>query len=790
MTYKMNKITKSIIALCVLSPIGLFLTSCEISDNPVSNSEQDIERIPGVDTPTTEQDENSTVTYQFSEAVAQLSQYAQHNYLAKVEKDSILFFLPETPDSIMPEVGEIISSRISDKLPYGLGNKVISRTEENGLVKIVTSVAPLDEIFEELDVKSEISIEGLISDSKGVYDEDGNYYEINIVNLDDVLSDEIPSQARWQTRAAFGSNKIIEIPIKSKTSDGFYSEFKILIGCVMTFNKDKNDFLLSFEPSIGFTGDFGTKSEISDDGDMKKIMTLLKKIKVFSGHLPIAGGLIDLRPFGTLQADLFGKIEGSASFGINYVSKFKCGWTNRGFFKENTSSEPTDFFRSLSIKGKAEVGPELSFNLGCGLYTEDVSISLNTKPSLMIGAELEASHDLIKNKIKIDEQKINMDLNLALDAKGKVGLFGATLFEDEVNIAKWNLLHKEWPLFPSFINDSFNIQQKNITGTRNASHSRGGVPSTFIISYSLSGGKITKAMGSKPAVIVEKDNKEVKRIVSDIDAFTSEQTNLNFEIPDLEEGVDYKAFPCIIIDKDVYNWDSKNFSSSSDDVNYCPDENHPHAIDLGLPSGTKWACCELGASNPTDLGAFFAYGETKEKSQYTFDNYEYILYNSTDKPNEEIYPRWTYNGSTGYYYVIEDLGTNISGTEYDSARQIWGNPWCIPTKDQCQELLDNCSIETGVITRYGYLWDGTPTETKFGYKLTGPNGNSILINNNHSFYGVESYPEGAGLGWWTASKEISGAYWLYIYERDNMPYFQIHLNGAQWNGLLIRPVSQ
>lgn len=55
----------------------------------------------------------------------------------------------------------------------------------------------------------------------------------------------------------------------------------------------------------------------------------------------------------------------------------------------------------------------------------------------------------------------------------------------------------------------------------------------------------------------------------------------------------------------------------------CPDENHPHMIDLGLPSGTKWACCNVGASNPEDYGNYYAWGETQPKSVYNSVTYLY-----------------------------------------------------------------------------------------------------------------------------------------------------------------------
>ena len=51
----------------------------------------------------------------------------------------------------------------------------------------------------------------------------------------------------------------------------------------------------------------------------------------------------------------------------------------------------------------------------------------------------------------------------------------------------------------------------------------------------------------------------------------------------------------------------------------CPDNNHPHIIDLGLPSGTKWACCNVGASIPEGYGYYYAWGETETKDHYDWN---------------------------------------------------------------------------------------------------------------------------------------------------------------------------
>ena len=98
----------------------------------------------------------------------------------------------------------------------------------------------------------------------------------------------------------------------------------------------------------------------------------------------------------------------------------------------------------------------------------------------------------------------------------------------------------------------------------------------------------------------------------------------------------------------------------------CPDDNHPHMIDLGLPSGTKWSCCNVGATTPKDFGGWYSWGETTEKKDYS---------------------------SYTYQYDNTDIGSNISGTEYDVAYVNSNGIYCMPTYDQLQELYENCQHE-------------------------------------------------------------------------------------------------
>ncbi len=111
-------------------------------------------------------------------------------------------------------------------------------------------------------------------------------------------------------------------------------------------------------------------------------------------------------------------------------------------------------------------------------------------------------------------------------------------------------------------------------------------------------------------------------------------------------------------------------------------------VDLGLPSGLKWATCNVGATNPEDFGDYFAWGEITTKSTYTESN------------------------SSTYGKTIGDISGNAT---YDAARANWGETWRMPTSTEIDELINNC------------IWEWTIQNGINGYKVIGPNGNSIFF---------------------------------------------------------------
>ena len=100
-------------------------------------------------------------------------------------------------------------------------------------------------------------------------------------------------------------------------------------------------------------------------------------------------------------------------------------------------------------------------------------------------------------------------------------------------------------------------------------------------------------------------------------------------------------------------------------------------VDLGLPSGTLWATCNVGATNPEDYGDYFAWGETTTKSTYSWSNYKHGNGSDSDVSKK--------------YNKIDGI-TTLERID-DVAYQQWGSDWCMPTQEQFQELIDNCTNE-------------------------------------------------------------------------------------------------
>ncbi len=182
-------------------------------------------------------------------------------------------------------------------------------------------------------------------------------------------------------------------------------------------------------------------------------------------------------------------------------------------------------------------------------------------------------------------------------------------------------------------------------------------------------------------------------------------------------------------------------------------------VDLGLPSGTKWATCNVGATIPEDYGGHYAWGEIVTKEKYNIST------------------------STTFGKSIEEFAGNAT---YDVASAEWGGVWRMPTGAEIDELVNNCT------------WEYIKLNQVIGFKGTGPNGNWVFF----PAAGTKTTSTSDNL-------DIQGDYWsstptdsdnekaqcLYLYATNtyssgirqiDVKYF----SSSRQNGYSIRPVTK
>jgi hypothetical protein len=176
-----------------------------------------------------------------------------------------------------------------------------------------------------------------------------------------------------------------------------------------------------------------------------------------------------------------------------------------------------------------------------------------------------------------------------------------------------------------------------------------------------------------------------------------------------------------------------------DDVKVKIKEPDPYAgheyVDLGLPSGTKWATMNVGASSETDYGNYYQYG--KGAAQYAATS-----------------------GDSNYGGTEDPLDSSV-----DTASQVWGGSWHMPTRAQMEELTANTTYQWVTNYKGSGINGGTFTATN-GAVLFIPaagywyNGRQDSVGNYGSYWG--SSPNGSDnayfLSFYYGRKGVGGNY--------------------------------
>ena len=191
-------------------------------------------------------------------------------------------------------------------------------------------------------------------------------------------------------------------------------------------------------------------------------------------------------------------------------------------------------------------------------------------------------------------------------------------------------------------------------------------------------------------------------------------------------------------------------------------------VDLGLPSGTLWATCNLGANTPAGYGYHYAWGETQPQADNT---YSWSTYKYANGAFDKL-TKYCSNENYGDNGFTDNL-TMLEAAD-DAATANWGSGWRTPTSAEFQELMDKCKV----------TW--TTQDGINGRLFAGSNGNTIFLpvagfSGNGSINVVGTY----------------GCYWsssLYTEDPDYAFYFYFNSGGCRMNdysryyGFSVRPV--
>lgn len=177
-------------------------------------------------------------------------------------------------------------------------------------------------------------------------------------------------------------------------------------------------------------------------------------------------------------------------------------------------------------------------------------------------------------------------------------------------------------------------------------------------------------------------------------------------------------------------------------------------VDLGL--SVKWASCNLGADKPEGSGEYYAWGEVNVKSDYNANNSKTYSYSLSELRSMKIID-----------------SKNVLLPSKDVVTQKMGKDWRMPTKEETQELLDNCT------------WEWVLNNGSKGFKVTGKNGNYIYLPAKGYFFGAQLYDTDETGNYWTSTCYDNGNFSYTLDFTNRRP--KVNSSGRS-GGRCIRPV--
>lgn len=509
--------------------------------------------------------------------------------------------------------------------------------------------------------------------------------------------------------------------------------------------------------------DANAKAKVEQDVKVLRPIMPRKSFLFMVGEVPVVL---------SLSADLCSQIEASCESDLRIGTGYKLeGEFKAGAIYEQNSNKVTPYtnqgfesdYTPLSIKGsgnwqsKVHLFPQLNL---CFYHT--LSPYIQVKPYLKSDFAYK-SQTTIGVDSKTDFYGQSIELMAGIDARAGIKVYlpwnhkkYGQLKTDDINIAEWHLYKSPFDIkrtdenLVTYGNENqleFKIFDMDYVKGKD-------IPSPFHPLLTLQSYKSPKTLG-----------------IYDVDS-NGEQV---YWKPESQDDILYARV------YDGYGNIACEHKVKPINPNCCPNDNHPHFIDLGLPSGTLWSCCNVGADKPTQYGEYYAWAMTKTQSRYGDKNYPFYKYSDSRYWEDD---RFYYEDKVTYTVPAHD----IQGTKYDAATTNLGSNYVTPNYNQLIELRDHTRSQK-------IIYNGTACSI-----VVGDNDNCILL----PFGGVE-------VSWGNIGKNGSGCYMCsetlvpqggtYTYEqlgRIRPKVYQLSARGKisvntlefPTNGFSVRPVKK
>lgn len=631
------------------------------------------------------------------------------------------------PATFLPSVGHVVVATADcSAFPDGIIAKIEKKEKAASYYRYTCSLASIDDVFDQI----------LLYTSRI-----GNTDQTNISRLFDIrrasLSDELWDKSWTETISGGGTSTTLNVGDRAT----------MVVTACKTLTTPFY-FQLQLTNRLTSSISFNAKSTVG----YWKEMQIGNTISAGKITVPNTAGLLWFIP----KLSLYGYFEEEGKVELNYSGHFnrtdKVVFTySQGQWTFNhvpTTIVGTDI-ATLSMDGYAEVGlrPQIDFSLNGRRAGFGMSAKVGLKEYINFIFDMtKLANGTLYDAMRDSYCRTTIPWSVTVHASADifrrfdsnytdVGLATSSYTFVPAKEPQWG---KDRYIFPLFSNVEANRQNNDRTTVTAMSQVSRSPLLPVQVGFSL----------------MDKDKNVIK---TNYNSLTYKEGSLfssySVDISDVESTEKYTVRPSVkLMGYDVF---ASPYAEIEADETFCPDHNHPHWIDLGLPSGTKWACCNLGATTPEGYGNYYAWGETSPKDVYNWETYRY-----GDCRN-----------------CVEDIGYNIAGTKYDAATVNWGAPWRMPSVEQIQELQNDC------------ISNWTSQNGVYGQKLTGPNGCTIFLP-AAGVYWDDKLSSAGNYGYYLTSSrgsDSADAYCLYF------GYWKMNLN-SDWNenyrsaGETVRPV--